>query len=124
MENEKDINEIEETKVEETEVKEETVLEDKAIESDELKEETNDEDLVTVDDMPNNKYDTFAIVGFVTGLVVLGISLVGFGIFVFWIGIIFSCIGNKSIKHKKYASLGLLFSIFALVVAIMYFIFI
>ncbi len=85
--------------------------------------ENKDNNVSPEDENKNNVFDIFAWIGFFGGLVCLLISLFGFGLFVFWIGIILSCVGKKSIKNRKKADYGLLFSIFSLVVTIALFLF-
>lgn len=85
--------------------------------------ENKDNNVSPEDESKNNVFDIFAWIGFFGGLVCLLISLFGFGLFVFWIGIILSCVGKKSIKNRKKADYGLLFSIFSLVVTIALFLF-
>ncbi len=88
-------------------------------------EEKNDENPNSNADLEskNNAFDIIAWVSFFVGLATLIISFVGYGLFFFWIGIIISCVGKKSIKNRKKADYGLLFSIFALVMTISLFIF-
>ena len=94
--------------------------------SDELNEDNDSESKEEFDEngeIIKTKFDVFGLIGFISGIAALIISVFGFGIFVFWIGIVFSCIGRKSIRNKKFADYGLLFSIFSFVIAILLFIF-
>jgi len=77
----------------------------------------------TVEENKNNAFDIIAWVSFFVGLATLITACFGFGLFVFWIGIIISIIGKKSIKQRKKADYGLLFSIFSFVVTLALFLF-
>ena len=105
-----------------------TIIEEPSEDVEDIKEEINytNDDIYDPEtgEIKKTKFDVFGWIGFISGLAVLLISFFGFGFFVFWIGIVFSCIGKKSLKNKKLADYGLLFSIFAFVVAIALFIFV
>ena len=92
-------------------------------ENKEVVETQDSKEMKPEDENKNNVFDIFAWIGFFGGLACLLISLFGFGLFVFWIGIVLSCIGKKSIKNRKKADYGFLFSIFSLVVTIALFLF-
>ena len=106
-------------------INEEEAIEAESIEAsaDEIK-EVNEEAYDENGEIKKTKYDVFGWIGFISGIVTLVLAVFGFGIFVFWIGIVFSCIGKKSIKNKKLADYGLLFSIFSLVIALLLFLFV
>ncbi len=105
-------------------VEAEKLIVETALQEEKVEEESSNGDKTPIDENKKNVFDIFAWIGFFTGIAVLITSCVGFGLFVFWIGIVFSCIGKKSIKNKKKADYGLLFSIFALVVTIALFLFV
>ena len=102
---------------------EQELIDENSIKQDVAEDQNKNDSENPVDENKRNVYDIFAWIGFVSGLVVLLISFFGFGIFVFWIGIVLSCIGKKSIKNRKMADYGLLFSIFSLVVTLALFLF-
>ena len=102
---------------------EQELIDENSIKQDVAEDQNKNDSENPVDENKRNVYDIFAWIGFVSGLVVLLISFFGFGIFVFWIGIVLSCIGKKSIRDKKMADYGLLFSIFSLVVTLALFLF-
>lgn len=115
-----------ESKIDSLDLNQESTEEIIEASSDELNEDNDSEAKEEFDEngeIKKTKYDAFGLVGFISGIAALVISVFGFGIFVFWIGIVFSCIGRKSIKNRKFADYGLLFSIFSLVIAILLFIF-
>ena len=88
------------------------------------KQESNNEEKPKAEEEgKTNVFDIFAWIGLFASIIALLASFVGFGLFAFWIGIILSCIGKKSVKHRKKADYGLLFSIFSLVMTISLFIF-
>ena len=102
---------------------EQELIDENSIKQDVAEDQNKNDSENPVDENKRNVYDIFAWVGFFSGLAVLLISFFGFGIFVFWIGIVLSCIGKKSIRDKKMADYGLLFSIFSLVVTLALFLF-
>lgn len=102
---------------------EQELIDENSIKQDVAEDQNKNDSENPVDENKRNVFDIFAWIGFVSGLVVLLISFFGFGIFVFWIGIVLSCIGKKSIRDKKMADYGLLFSIFSLVVTLALFLF-
>ena len=102
---------------------EQELIDENSIKQEMVEDQNKNDSENPVDENKRNVFDIFAWIGFVSGLVVLLISFFGFGIFVFWIGIVLSCIGKKSIRDKKMADYGLLFSIFSLVVTLALFLF-
>ena len=102
---------------------EQELIDENSIKAEVIEDQNKNDSANEPDENQKNAYDVLAWVGFFSGLAVLLISFFGFGIFVFWIGIVLSCIGKKSIKNRKMADYGLLFSIFSLVVTLALFLF-
>ncbi|MBQ6783541.1 MAG: hypothetical protein IJP63_06020 [Acholeplasmatales bacterium] len=102
---------------------EQELIDENSIKQEVVEDENNNDSTNLPDENQKNVFDIFAWIGFFSGLAVLLISFFGFGVFVFWIGIVLSCIGKKSIKNRKMADYGLLFSIFSLVITLALFLF-